>query len=249
MVSGSDGSSEGLHRLELQDSLTGLSEVLMAARPLTETLSDVASFAASAIPGADGVGLTMLESGRPDLMVASEDFVREVDDVQYGLGEGPCIEAVSVRGTQVCGSLVGEARWPRFGPRAGRLGVHSALSLPLIVAGQVVGALNVYARGRDVFTAEAISLGERFSVPAAVTVANARVLEQTRRLAEKLELALASRAVIDQAIGVLMSSSGVTEDEAFDKLAGMSRSGDQTLTDVARTLVEQAVTLARRTAP
>jgi hypothetical protein len=139
MVPESDGASEQLHTLDLQESPSGLSAVLMAARPLAETLSQIAAFAASAIPGADGVGLTMLEAGRPDVMVASVDFVREVDDIQYGLGEGPCIEAVALRGTQVCGSLSGEPRWPRFGPSAGRLGVHSALSLPMIVSEHVVG--------------------------------------------------------------------------------------------------------------
>lgn len=99
------------------------------------------------------------------------------------------------------------------------------------------------------FTAEAISLGERFSVPAAVTVAKARVLEQTRRLAEQLELALVSRTVIDQAIGILMGRSGATAGEAFDKLRGIRQAEGQKLADVAQALVAQAVTRARAHRP
>jgi GAF domain-containing protein len=243
------GEEDALSERALTESLAGLSAVLMDARPLVATLTDVAGFAASAIPGADGVGLTMLEASRPDTMVASADFVHQVDAVQYGLGEGPCIEAVEERRALVCGSLGGEARWPRFGPRAGRLGVHSALSLPLIVSDQVVGALNVYARERDAFSAEAMAIGQRFSVPASVTVANARVLEQSRRLAEQLKRALTSRAVIDQAIGILMSRAGVDADTAFDRLRTMSQAEGSKLADVAGQLVAQAVTRARTRRP
>jgi GAF domain-containing protein len=234
---------------ELQQSLAGLAAVLMGATPLAMTLEEVAAFAASAIPGADGVGLTMLDAARRDTMVASTGFVSAVDKVQYGLGEGPCITAVAFRATQVCGSLGGEPRWPRFGPQAGRLGVHSALSLPLIVSDQVVGALNVYGHRRDAFSAEAVSIGERFSGPAAVTVANARALEQTRQLAEQLEQALVSRAVIDQAIGILMSRSGTTAEEAFASLRAMSQTDRTRLADVAEQLVVQAVARARARRP
>ena len=130
-----------------------------------------------------------------------------------------------------------------------RQGVHSALSLPLIVADQVVGALNVYGHRRDAFSAEAVSTGERFSGPAAVTVANARALEQTRRLAQQLEQALVSRAVIDQAIGILMSRSGTNAEEAFASLRVMSQTDQSKLADVAGSLVAQAVARARARRP
>lgn len=129
--------------LPLRRSLSDLSFLLVRERGLAVILSDIAVYAASAIPGADGVGVTVLEAQRPPVIAASTDFVRAVDKIQYGIGEGPCIDAVRVRRTQVCGSLRGDSRWPHFGPRAGRLGVHSALSLPLLVFDQPVGALNV----------------------------------------------------------------------------------------------------------
>jgi GAF domain-containing protein len=230
---------------ELETSLVGLSNVLMDSQPLVETLSQVAWYAAQAIPGADGAGLTLLEVRRPDTMVASEDFVRAVDEVQYRIGEGPCLLAVEARKTQVCGSLGGEQRWPRFGPRAGRLGVHSALSLPLMVDERVVGALNVYGRARDAFDEVSVRAGELFSGPAAVTVANAQVLENSRRLAEQLDRALTSRAVIDQAIGILRSRTGGSAEEAFQTLRAMSQSTDVKLVQVAELLLDQAISRAR----
>ena len=77
------------------------------------------------------------------------------------------------------GSLGGEKMWPRFGPRVGRLGVHSALSLPLLLPDQVVGAINVYARGKDIFDEHAAELGELFARPAAVAVHNAQIWRRT----------------------------------------------------------------------
>lgn len=109
-------------------SLSGLSGLLTDHRPLEATLVRVAQFAVQAIPGADGAGLTLLETDRPQTVVATADFVRTVDDVQYGLGEGPCVSAVADGRTFVSGNLGGEPQWPRFGPRVGRLGVHSAVA-------------------------------------------------------------------------------------------------------------------------
>ncbi len=133
-------------------------------------LAQVAIFAAHAIPGADGAGVTLLRVDRPDnrveALAASHPFVTQIDEIQYvTLNEGPCITAALERRTVRSGSLGGEKMWPRFGPRVGRLGVNSALSLPLLLPGQVVGAINVYAYGKDVFDDHATHIGELFAAP------------------------------------------------------------------------------------
>lgn len=108
--------------------------------------------------------MTLLRVDRPDdrvqALAASAPFVRNIDELQYELlEEGPCITAALERRTVRSGSLGGERRWPRFGPRVGRLGVHSVLSLPLLLLGQVVGAINVYAHGKDAFGCHSAELG------------------------------------------------------------------------------------------
>lgn len=89
--------------------------------------------------------------------------------------------------------------WPRFGPRVVRLGIHSALSLPIPVSDEVVGAINVYARAKEAFDAHSVELGELFATPAAVAVHNAQVLLQAQALAAQLQGALSTRPTIDQA--------------------------------------------------
>ena len=229
----------------LEASLAGLSGLLTGPRPVQETLVQIAEFAVRAIPGAEGSGLTMLEDDRPQTVVASAEFVHAVDDVQYGLGEGPCLLAVETRSTQTSGSLGGEPRWPRFGPRVGRMGVHSVLSLPLLLPDRVVGALNVYAHSKNAFGSEAVRIGELFARPAAVSVHNAQILAQSRRLAEQLGAALVNRAVIDQALGVIMSRTGANPEEAFDRLRAMSQSQHVKVAEVSRALLDEAVRRAR----
>jgi GAF domain-containing protein len=229
---------------DLQVGLAGLSR-LAANLGLEDLLTRVATFAVKAIPGADGAGLTLLEAGHPDTIVATATFVSEIDDIQYGLGQGPCITAAREGQTVMSGSLGSDPRWRKFGRRVGQLGVHSVLSLPLATPDGVVGAMNVYAHDKHAFDERAAELGEIYAVPAAVAVQNAQVLAQTQRLAAQLRSALATRAVIDRAVGILMSRSGSTEDEALNQLRTLSYNEHQKLVVVADQIIDEAVRRAQ----
>jgi GAF domain-containing protein len=109
----------------------------------------------------------------------------------------------------------------------------------------VVGAMNVYAHGKNVFDDRAAKLGEIFAAPAAIAVHNAHVLAQTRRLANQLQTALEIRGVIDRAVGILMSRSGTTEHEALERLRSLSQHEHRKLAEVARQIVDEAVARAR----
>jgi AmiR/NasT family two-component response regulator len=84
-----------------------------------------------------------------------------------------------------------------------------------------------------------------FARPAAVSVHNAQILAQSQRLAEQLGAALVSRAVIDQALGVIMSRTGATPEEAFGRLRAMSQSQHVKGAEVSRALLDEAVRRAR----
>lgn len=230
---------------DLRESLAGLSRLAADRLLLEDLLTQVATYAVQAIPGADGAGLTLLEEDRADTIVATAPFVTEVDDIQYGMEQGPCISAAREGQTVMSGSLGGDPRWPRFGGRVARLGVHSVVSLPLITPDGVVGAMNVYAHDKNVFDDRAAELGEIFAAPAAIAVHNAHVLAQTRRLADKLQSALEVRGVIDRAVGIVMSRSGSTEHEALERLRSLSQHEHRKLAEVASQIVDEAVARAR----
>ena len=123
--------------------------------------------------------------------------------------------------------------------------MHSVLSLPLLTPDGVLGAMNVYAHGKAIFDDHAVNIGELFSVPAAIAVQNALVLAQAKRLATNLQAALVSRAVIDQAMGIVMSRTGCTAAEAFDRLRARSQTEHIKVSAVAQSVVDAAVRRAR----
>jgi len=231
---------------ELSESLVALSHLAIGALDLKDLLTRVAQGAVAAIPGAEGAGLTLLDKGHSDTIVASAPFATEVDAIQYSIGEGPCITAALDGRTVRSGGLSADAQWPRFGPKVAALGVHSVLSLPLLTPDlTVVGAMNVYAHPEDAFSDDAVRIGELFADPAAIAVQNAQVLAQTKRLAHQLQTALTSRAVIDQALGILMSRTGATAEQAFDRLRQVSQKDNVKLREVAQQVVAAAVRRAR----
>lgn len=243
----SDGTAEDAEAQDdnLRTSLRALSRLTLAGVELESSLTRIARYAVRAIPLADGAGLTLLERDRADTLVATDPFVRAVDEIQYGLRQGPCISAAAEGLTVVSGSLGGDRRWPQFGSRAARLGVHSVISLPLTTHGVVLGAMNVYAHAKHAFTEHAADLGELFAVPAAITVQNAQAMAHAQRLTEQLRAALEQRVVIDQAVGILMSRSGTSDDEALARLRTLSQHQHLKLSLVAQRVVDEAVRRAR----
>jgi hypothetical protein len=98
------------------------------------------------------------------IVAVTAEFIRELDRLQYDThNEGPCITSLGTRRPCISGSIRADARWPRFGAAAARLGVNSALSLPLVLRAQVIGVVNAYAYGLDAFDEHAVALGEKFA--------------------------------------------------------------------------------------
>jgi GAF domain-containing protein len=235
--------------VDLRAGLRGLAGLVAGARGVFELLSEVAEFAAHAIPGVDGAGVGLIDVDHGIALLqkasATAEFVHEIDVVQYELHEGPCITCMQSRRPTVGGSLGSDSRWPHFGGRVARMGVHSALSLPLMVGEHVIGAINSYAKSHDAFGEHAVRLGSQFAGPAAVSIYNAQLLAGARERAEQLQQALESRAVIDQAIGIIRSRSGASAEWAFARLVRMSQTENTKLYVIAERLVAEAVRRAQ----
>ena len=233
--------------IDLHAGLSGVAGIVAGARGVNEILGDVAEFAVRAIPGVDGAGVTVVsdDESRATFAVTAA-FVREIDTVQYeALGEGPCMTCMRSRRPAVSGSLGSDRRWPHFGGRVARMGVHSVLALPLMVDERLIGAINSYAYRRDAFADHAVVLGSRFAGAAAVSLYNAQLLATAHERTQRLQRALETRAVIDQAIGIIRSRSGASTEHAFERLSRMSQKENTKLFAVAERLVEEAVRRAR----
>jgi GAF domain-containing protein len=236
--------------VDLYAGLRGVAGLVADARGVIDLLGDVAEFAVQAIPGVDGAGVALIDPSegipRVQTWAATPVFVHEIDAVQYEeFNEGPCITCMQSRCPTVSGSLGSDSRWPHFGGRVARMAVHSALSLPLMVGDQLIGAINAYARGRDAFGERTVQLGSQFAGPAAVSVYNAQLLARAQERMKQLQRALGTRAVIDQAIGIIRSRSGATAEQAFERLTRLSQAENTKLYAVAERMVEEAVRRAR----
>jgi transcriptional regulator with GAF, ATPase, and Fis domain len=133
-----------------------------------------------------------------------------------------------------------ESRWPDWTDRAVEAGVHSSLSIGLPIHEEVTAALNVYATEPEAFDDDAIVLGQTFAGYAAVAIANAHLYDAQASLAQHMEAAMQSRAVIEQAKGIIMGSRRCTADDAFAILTKVSQETNRKLRDVAAALVATA---------
>lgn len=192
------------------------------------------------VAGCDEVGVTLLIDGRPSTFAYTTVTTLEIDAVQYQLDEGPCLEAARER-TEVAATLgdAGDAqeRWPAFAAAVRRDGMQALMALPLVSGDVCVGALNLYSRTPHAFDAFEASVARVAAARAADAIVAVSELDGARRLAGQLEQAMASRAVIEQAKGVLMALRGIDEHEAFEWLRGTSQNQNVKV----RSLAEQVV--------
>ena len=233
-----DALNEGLH---------SLTTFVVGRQTLAETLDRVAALARDTVPGADVVGLTLVKDGRPTTSVFTDPTSPEIDQAQYEADAGPCVYALKSGQILRVDSTEREDRWPDFAKAARHRGIYSTLSMPLLVTSEPVGALNLYGRSEGAFSNGQESVAAAFATQASVAVANAQAYWEAKEVADHLHQAMKSRAVIEQAKGMLMAAQGCGPDEAFDLLVRASQRSNRKLRDVAQELVNNA--RKRRAAP
>lgn len=224
----------------LSDALRALSRFMVSEASLGDTLQKVSDTTLRALPAADVVGLSMLaDDGRPTTAVYTDEMSPEVDAAQYEAGNGPCLEAWRRKCVvRIDDMRKGLQKYPEFAQSALDHGVLSTLSLPLIVADRGVGAMNLYARVENGFSEEDESLGRELATTAAVVMSNAEAYWRVYELNENLAEAMKTRAIIEQAKGMLMARSPeLGPEEAFEVLRKASQRENVKLRDIARRIV------------
>ena len=225
---------------ELWRSVADLSSLLLTEEDQQTTLRRISDLAVRSIAGCDAVGVTVDDGGTPSTGAATGSLVYDVDSFQHEIGEGPCLAALAEREIVEIEDMGSEERWFPFGRHAADRGIHSSMSLPLMVRGEALGALNLYSFRARSFDANDRQTATMFAAQAAVAVANARTYAASVKLAHELREALDSRAVIDQAMGILMARNRSTSEHAFTTLRVRSQAENRKLRDVAADIVRAA---------
>jgi GAF domain-containing protein len=215
------------------DELAGL---LLAEQNTHSVLQRVVDLLAQVMPTGAEASITVLRNQQATTAAFTGELALRLDEAQYGQGYGPCMDAT------LGGQLIEitdarhERRWPGYVTTLIEAGALSALAAP-VPAAQLAAGLNVYAPTARAFTAQHRQTLTDFAAYAAVALTNMDALQDARDQAENLRIAMQSRAVIEQAKGVLMERHKVTADQAFHLMAEVSMRSNRKLRDLAEELV------------
>jgi hypothetical protein len=185
------------------------------------------------IPGCSWASITLVKDGRGRTIASSGPVAEAADQLQYELGEGPCLRAAEDEHSYLLFDVEQEPRWPSYARALlERTPVRSILSFDL--PAQERAALNLFGASAGCYDDEAVQFGAVFAAHASTAVA----LYNAEERAGNLEIALASNRQIGIAIGILMAYHRVRQEDAFALLRAASQSLHIKLKDVARDVIE-----------
>nr|WP_296067516.1 GAF and ANTAR domain-containing protein [uncultured Actinoplanes sp.] len=226
-----------VHSRRPGDAFAELGRIRFSETDFEGVLTLVAELAKRTIPAAGEVSVTLLGAGGAYTPACTGETALTLDNWQYEYGHGPCLTAAAAAITVTVADMADETRWPQWANRAVDAGVRSSLSIGLPLHESVTGALNVYATEPDAFDEDAVALGQAFGGYAAVAMANAHLYSTKADLAQHMQAAMASRAVIEQAKGIIMAERRCTPEEAFALLTKISQDTNRKVRDIAAALV------------
>ena len=229
------------------EALERLGRLSLRELSMDSLLQTVVDLAKSVMPGAPEASVLLLVRDHPTTVVSTGALATDLDERQYERGHGPCLHAARTGELTMVPDTRADDRWPDYTPRAVERGNLSSLSVPLVIDHdeQVSGALNIYARRAHAFDEASRSVATRFAPYAAVAAGNLYAYQSARDMADNLQTALESRAVLDQAKGILMERHKLTADQAFQVLARASMATNRKVRDIAERLVRTGELPAR----
>ncbi|MHA3701805.1 ANTAR domain-containing protein [Jatrophihabitans sp. YIM 134969] len=198
----------------------------------TEVVALAAEGAVALVPGAEVAGVTVAgKGGRLTTRDGSSSQVAVLDRIQSALGEGPALECVATDDVVLVSDVASEARWPAFASAATAQGVGSMLVVPMSRRGGSTTVLTLVADRRD-------ALGVTDVDRAAAVGVHAGVALQRTLVENDLRVAVESRQLIGEAVGILVERRRITSDDAFAVLVRASQNGNLKLRDLARVVLE-----------
>jgi GAF domain-containing protein len=234
--------------VSLASALADLSALPGAEPDRQRLLVRMATLVSGAVPGADWVSITVGSPMAPLRLGSDSAQAQDFDGRQVRAGEGPCWDAYRTGSVVVTADVTTDPRWPTLAPLAQQSEVRGVVAVPVCEAGETTGAMNVYSRRSGAVGPAGRRIAELAAAAVAGILQNVAERESMQALAANLERALTSRAVIDQAKGMVMARLGVSADDAFARLVKLSSHLNVKLRDLATLIVEGHVDAILRAA-
>lgn len=228
---------------ELTAALAELARVELEQTQVSEGALVVAGSVRELVRREAEVSVTVIEHGRARTAAFTDDLAVQLDERQYASGFGPCLDAARTGRTITLVLEEAQDRYPEFVRAALRRRLSHTLSVPVPVPARSgwAAALNLYGLSAGPFSPSTRAHVERFAPFAGTFLANLQRHHEALQLAEGMQHAMQSRAVIEQAKGVLMARERCSSDEAFALLVRKSQRDNVKLRDVAAALVERVL--------
>lgn len=217
--------------------LSRFAAVLPARYDLEATLAELTQ-SVTLVLGLCGSGITMAEDGRLHFVTTLTRAARELERDHAMQHPCPCRDTYDTGEVVRVSDIRQEStRWPEFSATATRVAVAGVAGIPMRLADEVIGSLNLYSAEPREWSDEDISVATVLADVATSYLVNASKLRQQEQLSEQLQQALESRIVIEQAKGIIAQQHGVSVDQAYQLLRGHARSHNASLRAVAEAIV------------
>jgi GAF domain-containing protein len=223
---------------EFADHIAEVAQLLEADEVPDDVLRRLTGLGAELVPGGTAAAVTIAMASGALTFAASDQRLEELHRLQFDGGDGPVAETLRHNEPRRVDDMAAERRWPAFCRAAAGAGFASCLVLPLRTDRQPAGALALYGPERDLFRGAAHDVALLVAAQGGAAVHNATLYRTCRRLVDNLHAGLESRAVIEQAKGVLHAELGVSPEEAFRLLSRYSQNTNQRVRRVSARLVE-----------
>jgi GAF domain-containing protein len=229
---------------EFADRVAEVAQLLEADEVPDDVLHRLTALGAELVPGGTAAAVTVATPGGALTFAASDQRLGELHRLQSEGGDGPVAETLRHNEPRRVDDTAAERRWPPFCRAAAAAGFASCLVLPLRTDRQPAGALALYGPEPEVFRGVAHDVALLVAAQGGAAVHNAALYRTCRRMVDDLHAGLESRAVIEQAKGVLHAELKVSPDEAFRLLSRYSQNTNQRVRKISAALVAGRVSAA-----
>jgi GAF domain-containing protein len=230
---------------ELADRVAEVAELMAADEVGDEALRRLTGLGAELVPGGTAAAVTIAMARGGLTFAASDRRLEKLHELQFGSGQGPVVETLRHNEPRRIDDMAAESRWPAFCRAAAEAGFGSCLALPLRTDRQPAGAVVLYGDEPGAFGGAAHDVALLFAAQGGTAVHNASLYGACRRMVDNLHAGLESRAVIEQAKGMLHAELGISTDRAFRLMNRYSQNTNQRVRKIAADLIHGRLTPAQ----
>lgn len=226
-------------RLDLPHALVTLTELAALCAGPDELISRASEICHVALGERVSVSLMLGSPREPQVVSSSSQLAQAVDGTQIRVDQGPCLDSHETGRTMVSEELRSDGRWPRLREHVADLDVGGVVAAPLTLGRETIGALNAFTGPGVRPDQELIDCCELLAAALSAVLGALNLRVELESTAEGMRAALQSRAVIEQAKGIIMADKRCTADEAFAHLVSLSGSSHVKVREVAAMIVDR----------